>query len=295
MGRGPGGLFYQVKGIMMHNQDGAGATQDRRLGNLKDLVETIYVKYKLDDIHQLRTKHVDYYAAQLAARPIHPHSMRVTMSDVRWLAQKIGKQNIVARGNDGYGFPEDSRKQTEDQAWPEEKYKTVLGDVHDERVAFAMRGARHLGLRLEEASKLRPMDVDWKANVVHLKRGTKGGRYRYLRLVTPEARAWARDLPRVARGRDKGIMPVTQRERSWKSHVQRQLRGVGAGRKAGLKFHGLRHSFAQELYTKVSGYLPPIKGGKPPKDVHIRACKIVAKVLGHNRWKITETYVGGLG
>jgi integrase len=294
MGRGPGGLLYQVKGVMEHNRDGAGLTQDRRLSNLKDLIETIYQKYKLDDIHQLRTKHVDFYAQDLKTRTMNPHSMRVKMSDVRWLAEKIGKQNIVARDNAIYGFPEDSRKQDTDQAWPEDKYREVQGRMEDERVAFVMRGARYLGLRLEEVSKVRPQDIDWTKNVVHLKRGTKGGRYRYVMLVTPEARAWAHELGRQVPARDRGIIPPQYTERSWKSHVQREIRKAGGGRANGLRLHGLRHTFAQDLYQRLCGSLPPIKGGKPSREVHQKACKTVSKVLGHNRWRITETYVGKL-
>lgn len=294
MGRGPGGLLYQVKGVMEHNRDGAGLTQDRRLSNLRDLIETVYQKYKLDDIHQLRTKHVDHFVQDLKTRTLNPHSMRVKMSDVRWLAEKIGKQNIVARDNAIYGFPEDSRKQDIDQAWPEDKYREVQGRMEDERVAFVMRGARYLGLRLEEVSKVRPQDIDWTKNVVHLKRGTKGGRYRYVMLITPEARSWAHELARQVPARDRGIIPQQYTERSWKSHVQREIRHAGGGRANGLRLHGLRHAFAQDLYQRLSGSLPPIKGGKPTREVHQKACKTVSKVLGHNRWGITETYVGNL-
>jgi hypothetical protein len=44
----------------------------------------------------------------------------------------------------------------------------------------------------------------------------------------------------------------------------------------------------------MSGSLPPITGGKPAREVHVKACKTVSKVLGHNRWRITEMYVEAL-
>lgn len=293
MGRGPGGLIYQVKGIMMRNRDGAGLTQDRRLEHLSEFVRTIYEKYKLDDIRQLRTKHVDYFASKLRERSIHPHSMRVRMAAVRWIAEKIGKPNIVARENAAYGFAEDVRELRKDQAWPDDKVREVLAKLGDARVALSVRGARHLGLRLEEASLVRPRDADLAAGILHLRRGTKGGRYRYVRLATPEARAWAQELARMCAA-DRCVIPESFRLDSWKSHVARELRKAGAGAKAGLRFHGLRHSFAQDVYRSVAKCEAPIKGGRPDPETHRRACKVVSKILGHNRWKIAEMYVGGL-
>jgi integrase len=294
MGQGPGVLVYQVKGLMQHNRDGAGLTQDRRLSNLTDLVKTVYTQFKIADLHQLRTKHIEFYAQNLKTRAMAPHSMRVKMSDVRWLAEKIGKQNIVARDNSPYDFPEDSREPKTNQAWPDDKYREVLGKITDREVAFVMQGARALGVRLEEVSKIRPQDIDWQRNVIHLKRGTKGGRYRFIRLVTPGARAWAKELPRYCPKFDKGIIPERYTERSWKSHVQREIRTAGGGRAMGLRFHGLRHAMAQDVYRKLTGVEPPIAGGKPNPDQHRKACKIISKILGHNRWEITETYVGKL-
>jgi integrase len=290
-GRGPGGLLYHVKGIMMRNHDGSGGTQDKRLSTLSDFIRTIYEKFKLQDVHQIRTTHVLHYVENLKTRAIDPHSMLCKMADVRWLAEKIGKANIVERENAAYDFPKDSRKLTTDQAWPDEKYREILAKIAPDAplVALAMRGARHLGLRLEEASLVRPMDL--AGHIVHLRRGTKGGRYRYVELKTPEARAWAQDLDRLAPSKTAGIIPLKYK---LKSHVERTLREAGAGRKVGLRFHGLRHSFAQELYRKLAGCAPPIAGGKPDPAVHKQACKTIAKVLGHNRWKIAEMYVGGL-
>lgn len=291
---GPGGLLYQVKGLMMHNQDGSGLTQDKRLSTLSDFIRTIYEKFKLQDIHQLRTKHVLHYVENLKARAVEPHTMAGKMSDVRWLAEKIGKRNIVERENAAYEFPKDSRKLESDQAWPDEKYREILAkvEVEDRLVAFAMRGARHLGLRLEEVSLVRPIDL--AGHIVHLRRGTKGGRYRFVELKSPEARAWAEDLVRLAPAKSAGIIPSKYRLKSWESHVQRTLREAGAGRKVGLRFHGLRHTFAQELYRKLASVAPPIAGGRPDSELHRKSCTTIAKVLGHNRWKISEMYVGGL-
>ena len=62
----------------------------------------------------------------------------------------------------------------------------------------------------------------------------------------------------------------------------------------GLRFHGLRHAIAQDLYRKLAGVEPPFACGTPTSDQHRKACKIISKILGHNRWEITENYVGKL-
>lgn len=130
--------------------------------------------------------------------------------------------------------------------------------------------ARYLGLRLEEVSKVRPQDIDWTRNVDHLKRGTKGGRYRYVMLVTPEARAWAHELARQVPARDRGIIPSQYMERSWKSHVQREIRKAGGGRA-----NGLRHTFAQDALPAPERIAPPDQGreavsGSSPQGVQDR-------------------------
>jgi hypothetical protein len=54
----------------------------------------------------IRTKHVDYLFERWHETGIAAGTFKNRMSALRWLAEKIGKQNIVRRDNAAYSIPE---------------------------------------------------------------------------------------------------------------------------------------------------------------------------------------------
>ena len=98
-------LNYDFKQICRHNRDGSYATQADRQ-NILDLVA--------DQLHEMgfrglraqgfKPKHVEKLVERWLAEQLASGTIKNRMSHLRWLAQKIGKENIVARSNAEYGI-----------------------------------------------------------------------------------------------------------------------------------------------------------------------------------------------
>jgi hypothetical protein len=76
------------------------------------------------------------------------------MTALRWLAEKIGKQNIVARENASYGIAD--RRHVSNDSWATVLDADKLASVADPYNAMSLRLQAAFGLRREESIKLRP-------------------------------------------------------------------------------------------------------------------------------------------
>lgn len=128
------------------------------------------------------------------------------------------------------------------------------------------------GLRVSEAVRLRPADIDSARNVVHVRRG-KGGKDRVVplsaALLTLLRDYWRKHRPRAwlfpGRGKD-GHVTVCAVQRRFR----RLVREVGIAKKASL--HTLRHSYATHL----------LEAGTDLATLQ--------KLLGHNQLTTTLVY-----
>jgi hypothetical protein len=145
--------------------------------------------------------------------------------------------------------------------------------------------ARYLGLRFEEAALLRPWK-DLQGSRVWIKRGTKGGRPRYLYLHNREQAAALR-LARNLCAKDRGLIPrefATYEQ--WRQHVYQVLRPAGLSRESGTTFHDLRRSFVRDRMD----YLTGARGLKS-----WQAATIVAREVGHHRIEVLRWYLNNSG
>jgi hypothetical protein len=100
-------LNYDFKQLCRRNRDGSFATQADR-EHILDLCA--------DQLHEMgvrglraqgfKPKHVEMLVERWLAEELSPGTIKNRMSQLRWLAQKIGKENIVARTNAAYGIPD---------------------------------------------------------------------------------------------------------------------------------------------------------------------------------------------
>ena len=56
--------------------------------------------------HSLKPKHVEKLVERWLAEELSPGTIKNRMSALRWWAEKIGKENIIARTNAAYGIPD---------------------------------------------------------------------------------------------------------------------------------------------------------------------------------------------
>lgn len=149
--------------------------------------------------------------------------------------------------------------------------QTILGGIRNPVVRLALRLIYLCGLRVSEAARLQPTDLDWERQVVWI-RGGKGGKDRSVPLTAgmsaalKEYRQRARWRSWVFPGKGGGPLSVSALQRGFKD----ALRQSGVDKPASV--HTLRHSYATHLLEY---------------GVDLR---VIQELLGHQSLQTTTIY-----
>src|ERR1700730_7633359 len=100
-------LTYDFKQPCRPTRDGSYATQADR-EHILDLCADQLHEMGIRELHAqgFKPKHVQMLVERWLAEHLAPGTIKNRMSHLRWLAQKIGKENIVERSNAAYGIPD---------------------------------------------------------------------------------------------------------------------------------------------------------------------------------------------
>jgi hypothetical protein len=98
-------LNYELKQLCRRNRDGSFATQRDR-ERMLDLVATQLhdMGYRHMAAASLKPKHVERLVERWQAEALAVGTIKNRMAELRWWAEKIGKQNVIARDNNHYGI-----------------------------------------------------------------------------------------------------------------------------------------------------------------------------------------------
>jgi site-specific recombinase XerC len=148
-------LNYQLKQLCRRNRDGSFATQADRERILAlfatQLHEMGFRRLRADS---LKPKHVEALLERWKTEGISTGTLKNRLATLRWLAEKVGKENVVARDNDAYGI--ERRQYVTNQDKGKDLDPAKLGEVRSPYVAMALRLQAAFGLRREESMKIRP-------------------------------------------------------------------------------------------------------------------------------------------
>ena len=284
-------LNYQLKQLCKNWRDGSYATQWDRQRILTLIANELHeIGYRHMRAKSLKPKHVEALVSHWQAKDLSIGTIKNRMSALRWWAEKIDKQSIIARSNKHYGIPD--RCYVAKKSKAKEVTQEQLGRIQDEYVRMSLELQRAFGLRKEEAMKFTPSYAD-QGNHIRLKASwTKGGRPR----TVPVRTQGQREVLDRARGlAGSGSLIPSHRSYAQQLHVYEDRT-----RRAGLsKLHGLRHAYAQERYEELAGWRCPVTGGPSRKSLsqELReqdreARLIISRELGHEREEITAVYCG---
>jgi hypothetical protein len=284
-------LNHDFKQLGQRNRDGSFSTQATREAVLTLVANQLHE----GGFRHLRaagfaTRHVDHLVERWSAEGLSPGTLKNRMAALRWLAEKIGKDNIVARGNDHYDIPERQHVTNVSKAQVLDADK--LQAVTDPFTALSLQLQAAFGLRREESLKLQPGWAD-RGDVLCLKASwTKGGKEREILIATAAQRALL-DQAKTFAGSG-SLIPVD------KSYKQQLERFKAQTAKAEIdRVHGLRHQYAQARYLELAGWKAPAAGGPTSKqltpgqktlDRQVRLA--ISRELGHEREQITAVYLG---
>ena len=284
-------LNYQLKQICRRNRDGSFTTQRDRERLLTQIADQLHdLGYRHMSAQSLKPKHIEALVKNWQEKELSAGAMKNRLAVIRWWAQKVNRQNVVARSNDHYGVPNRPFVTNESKA------RTVgaeeLGKIRDARVRMSLELQQAFGLRREEAIKFMPDYADRGDHIVLKESWTKGGKARNIPIRT-EAQRTVLDRARQLAGKG-SLIPSAK-------NYRQQLRLYEAETaRAGLsRMHGLRHAYAQKRYEELTGWLPPAAGGPlvktltpEQKQIDEQARLTISLELGHERPQIVAVYCG---
>ncbi len=284
-------LNYQLKQLCHHNRDGSYATQAKRLHHLVLIANQLHaLGFRAMSARSIKPKHVEALVKDWLQHELSVGTIKNRMAVLRWWAQKVDKQNVVARANDHYGIPD--RQYVSNVSKARAVSAPDLEKIRDLYVRMSLELQQAFGLRREEAIKFTPAYAD-RGDHISLKASwTKGGKARDIPVRSDEQRAVLNRARQLAAGGS--LIPhdrnYVQQLRSYERHTAN----------AGLsKMHGLRHAYAQRRYEALTGWNAPAAGGPVTKalspgqkvvDRHAR--QQISRELGHEREQITSVYLG---
>ncbi|MEY2838856.1 MAG: hypothetical protein RJB60_1155 [Pseudomonadota bacterium] len=284
-------LNRDFKLMCQRNRDGSFATQHDRERMLSMVANQLHEDgFKNLRAQGIRTKHIDHLVSRWQAEGASTGTMKNRMSALRWMAEKIGKENIVARDNAAYGIAD--RRFVTNESKAKELDQGKLDKVSDPYTAMSLRLQEAFGLRREESIKVQPGWADRSDVLVLKSTWTKGGKEREIPIIKETQRELLNQAKVLA---DKGsLIPV---EMSYKDQLNRfkaQTAFAGIDR-----VHGFRHAYAQARYADLTGWKAPAAGGPTSKHlspeqkaIDRQARLTISRELGHEREQITAVYLG---
>jgi len=284
-------LNYDLKKLGDKDRDGSYATRSNRARMLSLMANQLYeLGYRKLRAADLKGRHIDALLERWRREEIATGTIKNRMAALRWWADKIGKQGMMAKDNMAYGIPD--RCYVSDRSKAKELDQSGLERIRDPYVRMSLELQRAFGLRREEAIKFSPTYAD-KGDHIRLKSSwTKGGKERLIPIRTESHRAVLNRAHQIA-----GRGSLIPSDRNYIQHVKVYERHCAA---AGLsKMHGLRHAYAQERYRELTGLQAPAAGGPNSRSltaeqrtIDQEARLIISRELGHNREAIVSVYVG---
>jgi site-specific recombinase XerC len=284
-------LNYQLKNMCRRNRDGSFATQANR-ARMLDLMANQLLKlgYRHMTASSLKPKHVDALVTLWREQSISTGTIKNRIATLRWWAEKINKQNVMARDNAVYGI--EPRKFVAEVSKAQELDEAKLAKISDPYVRMSVRLQAAFGLRREEAIKFQPTYA-MRGDCIALKSSwTKGGRARAVPIMNDAQRALLEEAAVLAKGGS--LIPAEFK------YVKQLRRYEHQTVRAGLrKLHGLRHAYAQRRYLELAGRVCPACGGKSKTELSADELESdnsarlqISRELGHTRESITRTYLG---
>jgi integrase len=284
-------LNYQLKQLCRRNRDGSYRTQADRERQLTLIANQLHtLGYRKMNAQSLKPKHIEALVKNWQQENLSIGAIKNRLTAIRWWAQKVNRQNVVARSNDHYGIPDRQFVTNVSKA------RTVtdpdVAQVRDLHVRMSLELQQVFGLRREEAIKFQPAFAD-KGDHIKLKASwTKGGKSREIPVRT-EAQRSVLNRARQLAGNG-SLIPSARNYRQQLRIYERHTANAGLS-----KMHGLRHAYAQQRYQELAGWRAPAAGGPIVKTLTVEQKRVdqearltISRELGHERIQVVGIYLG---
>ncbi|MDH3600963.1 MAG: integrase domain-containing protein [Candidatus Tectomicrobia bacterium] len=248
-------------------------------------------------VSDLGGRHVNKLVTHWQRQEMSIGTIKNRLSVARYIYKRLGKSHMLLRTNGEYGIGERPRRTVSRAIELTEEALARIDSKQAPRIRVSLRLQRYLGLRFEESVKLIPREAivrDMQGTITGLRlRGSwcKNGRERNLVIEKEHQRELLEECVVIA-GAGSLINPFHTYDK-WRNHFYYYCG------KAGIRDrHGLRHQYAQERYTELTGHQAPILDIGGSEEVELdwvtddRARHHLSNELGHGRKKVTDAYLG---
>lgn len=260
--------------------------------------------YKIQSLENFGERHVRALVKGWEARGLSVSTIDNRLSVLRTLATWLGKNGMVKSGRSYASNPDEFnriRVAERDKSWDGNGIDAItlleqIGEKHPE-VAAQLELQWAFGLRAEESFLMRIevalMQAIGRGELL-VKQGTKGGRDRQVAIDTAvqiDVLRRAVDLVKKTGGT---MIPVQYSLEQWRNHYYYVVREHGIRKDGlGVTSHGLRHQYLHQVWTRITGELPPVKGGGAvDQDIAQLAMTTVVERAGHYDFKKSGAYLG---
>jgi len=278
--------------ILKRQHDGAFTTRADREKSLKRILKSLYEDgYQLEHVKYIKQRHIIHLVNKWKQEGASAGYIKNKMSHVRWLAEKLGKPNLVP-SNDALGIPKRIYITNKDKS--RDLIKEDLEKIKSDYMQLSLRAQKLFGLRLEESLKIQIHVAD-KGDKLFIKGSwAKGGKDRYIPILNEEQRAWIEECKGLMKHKHASLIPGNTTYKTYRDRFEKacQLQGIDHR-------HGLRHLYAQQRYEEIARMPCRVKGGLLWKEMtwEQRALDRKARMqvsisLGHERQSITSSYLG---
>ena len=284
-------LNYQLMKLCRGNRDGGFSTQATRRRLLDRIANQLHeLGFRRMQPRSLKPKHVDALVGLWKDQGISIGTLKNRLSALRWWAKKVNKPSIIAKDNSVYGIG--TRKCVAEESKAQELDEKKLSEIPDEYVRLSIRLQAAFGLRREESIKFSPGYAIRDDHILLKASWTKGGRARTAPITNEGQRRLLDEVKALARGG--ALIPPHLNYVKQLHRYEKQIRNAGLSR-----LHGLRHSYAQRRYIELTGWVCPVGGGLPSKeldpaqrtlDYEVRT--LISSELGHARVEIAAVCLG---
>jgi integrase len=291
-------LAYHFSHICDQNRDNWHSTQDRRRRELDLIARQLRdIGYRhVKNAHQIKGRHVNalillWKEGSAQYKPVTAATMKNRLASLRWVLRKVGREAIMLASNDRYNIERRTYVATESKA--QTLSPEALEQIECPYLKLSLRLQAAFGLRRMEAIKFKPSYAYTPgADDIHLKGSwCKGGRPRTVPITD--------DAQRVLLAQVSALVGSGSLIPAHLKYVDQLRKYEYACSKVGLhKLHGLRHAYAQDRYTELSGLEAPVNregevsltAGEREVDTASRLA--VSRELGHNRVDVVGAYIG---
>ncbi len=288
-------LVWSMSRLINSQPEGSFTTQTDRYARLNQAIKILAAKNpKLTDIKNIKTKHIDSLVNGWLSENLSTGTIKNRVADLRWLANKINKNNIVKRTNSEYGIKNRQYVKTHINK-AKQLTATDLKTITDPYTQLSLRLQQAFGLRREESMKFRVEIADQENHIVLEPSWCKGGRTRNIPIITTEQRELLNEIKLFCHEKETpSLIPKGHSYYQQKNTYEYQTYRYGV-----TKNHGLRHAYAQNRYATLTGRLSPKQGGKRSHELSLLEKRIdykarmkISEELGHGREEITAVYLG---